>query len=68
MPWFLDSANSLQQALKYEPNWQKTFWGGNYKKLLSIKKSVDPKDVLWCVPCVGNEGWEEHQDGRLCRV
>ncbi|KAI8669916.1 hypothetical protein LRP88_01637 [Fusarium phalaenopsidis] len=63
-----DTGAYINEALKYEPNWQKTFWGSNYKKLLSIKKSVDPKDVLWCVPCVGNEGWEEHQDGRLCRV
>ncbi|KAH7232093.1 hypothetical protein B0J15DRAFT_539316 [Fusarium solani] len=63
-----DTGAYINEALKYESNWQKTFWGSNYKKLLSIKKSVDPKDVLWCVPCVGNEGWEEHQDGRLCRV
>ncbi|KAJ8129867.1 hypothetical protein O1611_g3761 [Lasiodiplodia mahajangana] len=41
-----------------EPNWQYTFWGGNYERLFKIKRAVDPNDVLWCHPCVGNERWE----------
>ncbi|KAI0439620.1 FAD-binding domain-containing protein [Xylaria telfairii] len=50
-----------------EPNWQHTFWGENYERLLQIKRTVDPLDVLWCHPCVGNERWE--QIGyRLCRA
>ncbi|KAI0859011.1 FAD-binding domain-containing protein [Xylaria cubensis] len=50
-----------------EPNWQHTFWGDNYERLLQIKKAIDPEDVLWCHPCVGNERWE--QIGyRLCRT
>lgn len=34
---------------------------------LRIKRAVDPDDVFWCHPCVGNERWEQ-VDGRLCRV
>ncbi|KAI8948659.1 hypothetical protein F4801DRAFT_441823 [Xylaria longipes] len=50
-----------------EPDWQHTFWGENYERLLQIKREVDPDDVLWCHPCVGNERWE--QIGyRLCRT
>ncbi|KAJ2986193.1 hypothetical protein NUW58_g5144 [Xylaria curta] len=50
-----------------EPDWQHTYWGENYERLLKIKRAVDPKDVLWCHPCVGNERWE--QIGyRLCRT
>ncbi|KAI0965734.1 hypothetical protein F4678DRAFT_467282 [Xylaria arbuscula] len=41
-----------------EPNWQHTFWGENYERLLKIKRKVDPEDVLWCHPCVGNDRWE----------
>lgn len=52
---------------RYEPNWQKSFWGDNYARLLKIKKTVDPDDVLWCNPCVGNEGWQEVKK-TLCRV
>ncbi|KAI0453359.1 FAD-binding domain-containing protein [Xylaria acuta] len=50
-----------------EPDWQHTFWGENYERLLQIKRAIDPEDVLWCHPCVGNERWE--QIGyRLCRT
>jgi hypothetical protein len=57
----------VNEAFKYEPNFQHAFWGSNYERLLSIKRAVDPHDVLWCVPCVGNERWREEGD-RLCRV
>ncbi|TGJ87926.1 hypothetical protein E0Z10_g875 [Xylaria hypoxylon] len=50
-----------------EPDWQHTFWGENYERLLQIKRAVDPEDILWCHPCVGNDRWE--QIGyHLCRV
>ncbi|XXH02746.1 hypothetical protein Hte_009131 [Hypoxylon texense] len=50
-----------------EPDWQHSFWGDNYGRLLSIKREVDPLDVLWCDPCVGNDRWK--QIGyRLCQV
>lgn len=63
-----DSGSYLNEAYPYEDDWQKAFWGDNYERLLSIKKTVDPEDVFWCVPCVGNEGWKEQDDGQLCRV
>ncbi|KAL8387177.1 hypothetical protein RB595_010102 [Gaeumannomyces hyphopodioides] len=62
-----DMGAYVNEANPYEPNWQDAFWGANYARLRSIKRSVDPDDVLWCHPCVGNEGWEE-VDGQLCRV
>ncbi|KAJ8123346.1 hypothetical protein ONZ43_g688 [Nemania bipapillata] len=50
-----------------ERDWQHAFWGENYERLLQIKRTYDPEDVLWCAPCVGNERWE--QIGyRLCRI
>jgi len=57
----------LNEADKYEPNPQTTFWGSNYPRLLDIKRKYDPNDVLWCTPCVGNERWAEDGD-LLCRV
>ncbi|OTB12777.1 hypothetical protein K445DRAFT_320576 [Daldinia sp. EC12] len=50
-----------------EPNWQRSFWGDNYDRLLQIKRAVDPDDVFWCHPCVGNDRWEE-VGYQLCRV
>jgi Berberine and berberine like len=58
---------ALPQADFNEPNFQNAFWGTNYPRLLSIKRAVDPHDVLWCHPCVGNERWEVVGD-QLCRV
>ncbi|KAI3552786.1 FAD binding domain-containing protein [Colletotrichum abscissum] len=58
----------LNEGLSYEEDWQHTFWGTNYERLLKIKKTVDPDDVFWCQPCVGNEGWKQRSDGQLCRV
>lgn len=57
----------MGQANINEPQWQETFWGSNYEKLVEIKRKFDPEDVLWCDPCVGNEGWEVVGDA-LCRV
>ena len=57
----------INEALPFEKDWQHTFWGSNYERLLRIKRRVDPGDVFWCFPCVGSEHWRE-KDGRLCRV
>ncbi|KAK4124879.1 FAD-binding domain-containing protein [Parathielavia appendiculata] len=62
-----DMGAYVNEADYEEPNWQHEFWGSNYKRLLQIKRKVDPDDVLWCHPCVGNERWEQVDD-RLCRV
>ena len=62
-----DTPPPQKKAAPFEPDWQHQFWGDHYDRLSAIKRSVDPDDVLWCNPCVGNEGWEEVGD-RLCRV
>jgi hypothetical protein len=53
---------NYKQADPNEPNFQQAFWDANYPRLLSIKRAVDPWDVLWCTPCVGNERWHEVGD------
>ncbi|KAL5088917.1 hypothetical protein Trisim1_006062 [Trichoderma cf. simile WF8] len=57
----------INEAFPFEKNFQQTFWGSNYARLLRIKREVDPTDVFWCAPCVGNERWEVRQDGKLCK-
>ena len=39
----------------FEPDWQRTFWGDNYARLLAIKRQVDPGMLFSCHHCVGSE-------------
>ncbi|KAI0802650.1 putative 6-hydroxy-D-nicotine oxidase [Xylaria sp. FL0064] len=65
----------LNEADINEPNFQQSFWGTNYDRLLEIKQQVDPWDTFWAPTAVGSEGWyvtrQESwlptQNGRLCR-
>jgi hypothetical protein len=63
------------QADSSEPNFQSSFWGSNYDRLYSIKKSYDPYDVFYARNAVGSESWEVQtedglptQNGKLCSV
>jgi hypothetical protein len=59
-----------------EPNWQQSFYGELYPRLLEIKRERDPWSVFWAPTTVGSEGWEvrtrdgypRSQNGRLCKV
>lgn len=62
-----DTGAYVNEADANEPNFQQTFWGDNYPRLLEIKRRVDPQDVFWCTPCVGNERWKE-VGNNLCKV
>ncbi|KAK5995330.1 FAD-linked oxidoreductase apf9 [Cladobotryum mycophilum] len=56
----------INEGFPFEKDWQKTFWGENYPRLLAIKKKIDPENVLWCHNCVGSEGWTDDK-GQLCK-
>jgi len=45
----------VNEADVNEPEWQKTFWGNNYERLLEIKYKYDPTGVLTCGKCVGDD-------------
>ncbi len=59
-----------------EPNWQQSFYGDKYDRLLEIKRKWDPWGLFWAPTTVGSEGWEVRtsdgypcsQNGRLCRA
>lgn len=65
----------LGESDPMEVEFQESFWGKNYERLLKIKKSVDPQDVFWALEAVGSEGWAVRtkavipdENGRLCKV
>lgn len=60
-----DSGSYSNEGYFFEPDWQTTFWGANYPKLLQIKAAVDPDGLFVCHHCVGSEYWSS--DGN-CRV
>ena len=49
-----ESGSYVNEASYTEPNWQQSFWGDNYGKLLEIKKKYDPHNVFSCHHCVGS--------------
>lgn len=64
----------LNEADVQEPNWQQSFFGDQYQKLLEIKKKTDPWGLFWAPTTVGSEAWEvmtadglPTQNGPLCR-
>lgn len=53
------------EADYFQKDWQKAFWGVNYKKLLAIKHQYDPTGLFYCHHCVGSEAWTSNG---MCRV
>ena len=43
------------EADYFEPDWQQTFWGSNYDRLLAIKRKVDPDNLFRVHHGVGSE-------------
>jgi len=65
----------MNEADRLEPNFQQSFFGSHYEKLLSIKKKYDPEDLMWAVTAVGSDSWAvksvdglPNENGKLCRV
>lgn len=42
-----------------EDNWQQTFFGSNYERLLQVKRKFDPSSLFNCWKCVGWSGYQE---------
>ncbi|KAG9230499.1 FAD binding domain-containing protein [Amylocarpus encephaloides] len=65
----------MNEADRLEPDFQQSFYGDNYARLLQIKQKYDPEDVFWAATAVGSEGWAVEsidglptENGPLCRV
>ncbi|KAJ5909214.1 FAD binding domain-containing protein [Penicillium taxi] len=49
----------LNEAHYLEPEWQETYFGSNYPRLLEIKNHYDPTHIFDCWKCVGWRGEKE---------
>lgn len=50
-----DSGAYLNEADYFEPDWQRSFWGPNYRRLLSIKDKYDPTGLFQVHHGVGSD-------------
>jgi FAD/FMN-containing dehydrogenase len=41
----------------FEPQWQQSFWGSNYERLLAVKTAYDPEGLFFTHHGVGSEQW-----------
>ncbi|KAI1170396.1 FAD binding domain protein [Nemania sp. FL0916] len=58
----------LNEANFRQADWQRSFYGDNYAKLLTIKRKYDPHNVFWGSTAVGGEALQVAADGRLCKA
>ena len=49
----------------FESNWQDTYWGRNYQRLLEIKNRYDPEGLFFVHHGVGSESWSADGFTRL---
>ncbi|KAL2844827.1 hypothetical protein BJY01DRAFT_214679 [Aspergillus pseudoustus] len=65
----------LGESDRMEPNFQQSFYGSAYPRLLALKRKLDPRNVFYAATAVGSEDWKvvtenglPSEAGILCRV
>ena len=54
-----DGGSYMAESSFFEADWQKSYWGVNYPRLLAIKKQYDPSGLFFARHGVGSEGWSD---------
>jgi FAD/FMN-containing dehydrogenase len=52
-----DPGSYVSESNYFEKDWQRTFWGSNYPRLLKIKRKYDPEGLFFVHHGVGSEDW-----------
>ena len=53
------AASYVSESNFFEKDWQHSYWGTNYPRLLAIKRQYDPDGLFFVHHGVGSEGWSE---------
>jgi FAD/FMN-containing dehydrogenase len=52
-----DAGSYVAESGFFEPDWQTSYWGSNYRRLLAIKAEYDPGGLFFVHHGVGSEAW-----------
>jgi FAD binding domain/Berberine and berberine like len=52
-----DSGSYVAESNFFEPDWQRSYWGANYARLLEVKRRYDPEGLFFVHHGVGSEIW-----------
>ncbi len=52
-----DSGSYVAESNFFEPDWQWSYWGKNYARLLEVKRRYDPGGLFFVHHGVGSEAW-----------
>lgn len=52
-----NAGSYVSESNFFEPNWQQSFWGSNYARLLAVKAQYDPDGIFFVHHGVGSERW-----------
>jgi FAD/FMN-containing dehydrogenase len=60
-----DGGTYVAESSFFQHDWQRSYWGKNYSRLLEVKQKYDPDGLFFARHGVGSEGWTEDGFTRL---
>jgi FAD/FMN-containing dehydrogenase len=52
-----NAGSYVSESNYFNPSWQQSFWGRNYRRLLAVKSKFDPDGLFFVHHGVGSEIW-----------
>ena len=60
-----ERASYVSESNFFEEDWQRSYWGANYERLLTVKRGYDPDGLFFVHHGVGSEEWSDNGFKRL---
>ena len=60
-----NAGSYVSESNFFDKNWQHSFWGQNYPRLVAVKKKYDPEGLFFVHHGVGSEEWSADGFTRL---
>ena len=52
-----EPASYVSESNFFEKDWQRSYWGSNYERLLAVKRQYDPDGLFFVHYGVGSDEW-----------